>query len=269
MPGCHHYLRDGGESGHPAWPGARPPACRRSAKSRAGPRSRSRWRRDLAGPRGGDRGRALGRGQRRARRAALPRRRSTRSCSGAPARRRLDGRGRPPARGRAAGVAAGRRRPVSGCPGGLSHRRIDGRRRGAVPRVPAAAAPPVRRSGGAEPPTRARSAWRCRRWSCRVRETRSACRLRPRVARSCRCRATTACERTSKRWPPRSEHGCPAWSPATTRQLIDGRAGRARGSRLGARCPRESRRRRPGTQLAAHARAWRDPRRTRPRSSSA
>ena len=68
------------------------------AGGRAGARSRRRRRGGGAGPGGGDRGGARGRGQRRARRAALPRRRAALSGPGAPARRRLDGGGRAPAR---------------------------------------------------------------------------------------------------------------------------------------------------------------------------
>ena len=210
----------------------------------------------------------LGRGQRRARRAALPRRRSTRTRSGAPARSRVDGRRRPPAGRRAAGIAARRGRPVPGRPGGLSHRRIDGRRRGPVPRLSAPAAAPVRRSRRAEPPTRAR--WRGGAdagRAGRARPVRHAAREPPSHGRAGAGQPQPANRRRSG--------GCrgpsvaaPTWWPVTTRRRTD-RAGRARGSRLGARCPRESRRRRPGTQPAAPARAWRDPRPTRPRSSSA
>ena len=89
---------------HAARSGESAPASRRRRTSRAGSRSRSGRRRDCSdlvtatdvGVRRG--------AQRRARRAALPRRREALSRSGASARRRVDGGRRPPARRRAAGL---------------------------------------------------------------------------------------------------------------------------------------------------------------------
>ena len=145
---------DGARSRHPARPGERARASRRSAPSRARPRSwRRRWR---DGARSGcsDGGRALRGDQRRARRAALPRRRTTISGSCTPTRRGLDRGGRPPARGRAGRITTGGRRSLLGSASGLPHRRGNRCRRGALPRVPAAAARP---SFGPEPTARARS----------------------------------------------------------------------------------------------------------------
>ena len=78
---------------------------------------------DGARPRGGDEGRARGRGQRRAGRAALPRRRPALARARRAARRGLDRGRRAPARGRAARPAARRRRALVRRAGRLPHRR--------------------------------------------------------------------------------------------------------------------------------------------------
>ena len=78
------------------------------------------------------------------------------------------------------------------CASGLPHRGGDRRRRGALPRVPAAAAAPVRGGLGSEPTTRARHGDGPDARRAGVSETRSAFRPPRRSAWWCRCRATTA-----------------------------------------------------------------------------
>ena len=90
---------------------------------------------------------------RRARRAALPRRRAALAGSRGPARRGVDRGRRAAARRLAERPAARRRRPLLGCARRLPHRRRDRCRRGRLPRVPAPAAGKAVR---AEPAARAR-----------------------------------------------------------------------------------------------------------------
>ena len=119
--------------------------------------------------------RARAGGQRRARRAALPRRRPPLPAAGAPARRGLDRGGRAPARGRAA-------RPPAVVGGRSSGARVACRTAEATGAVGVLCLafplqPPARRGAPrAEPALRARRRRGCRRSSCRAPATRSASR---------------------------------------------------------------------------------------------
>ena len=116
--------------------------------ARAGARARPRRGRrcGVAGSRRGDGRRADARDQRRAGRAALPRRGTTFARACTPARRRV-GRGRrAPAGPDARGPPTARRRSLLGCAGRLSYGGCDRRERRALPCVPTAAPATIERA---------------------------------------------------------------------------------------------------------------------------